>query len=163
MKLPELHLQNEDDEPCPEPREMQRWVASALAEAGFDDLAELTVRIVGEAEMSALNEHYRGIPRATNVLSFAAELPAELQLPLLGDIVICAPLLEREALQQNKASVAHWAHLLIHGTLHLLGYDHIDDADAQTMELLETRALDKLHFAAPYEYQAPPRERPASP
>jgi probable rRNA maturation factor len=162
MQLPELHLQNEDDEPCPESPEMQRWVAAALAEAGFEKAAELTVRIVGEAEMRELNEHYRGIPRATNVLSFAAQLPAQLQLPLLGDVIICAPLLEREALQQNKVSSAHWAHLVVHGTLHLLGFDHIDDAEAQAMELLETRALDKLDFAAPYEHQAPPRERPAS-
>jgi probable rRNA maturation factor len=148
--LPELHIQNDDNEPCPTLHEIQQWVGTALAETGFDRPAELTLRIVGEREMGELNQRYRGIPRATNVLSFAAELPAHLQLPLLGDIVICAPLLEREARAQNKSSTAHWAHLVIHGTLHLLGYDHTEEAEAEAMERLETLALDKLHFAAAY-------------
>jgi probable rRNA maturation factor len=112
--------------------------------------------------MSELNHRYRGISRATNVLSFTADLPSHLHLPLLGDIVICAPLLEREAKEQNKSSDAHWAHLVVHGTLHLLGYDHTEDAEAQAMERLETLALDKLHFSAPYQNHGQSGERPAS-
>ncbi len=162
MTLPELHLQNEDNEPCPAAHEIQQWVAAALAQSGFDKPAELTLRVVGELEMSELNHRYRGISRATNVLSFSADLPSHLQLPLLGDIVICAPLLEREAREQHKSSTAHWAHLVVHGTLHLLGYDHTEDAEAQAMERLETLALDQLHFSAPYENHGQPRERPAS-
>jgi probable rRNA maturation factor len=162
MTLPELHLQNEDNEPCPAHHEMQQWVAAALSQSGFDRPAELTLRVVGEREMSELNHRYRGISRATNVLSFTADLPSHLHLPLLGDIVICAPLLEREAKEQNKSSDAHWAHLVVHGTLHLLGYDHTEDAEAQAMERLETLALDKLHFSAPYQNHGQSGERPAS-
>lgn len=161
MKAPELHLQNEDGEASPDPSELQRWIAAALAEADFKTDAELTLRIVGEAEMKELNGRFRNIHRTTNVLSFTADLPPQLQLPLLGDIVICAPLVALEAREQGKSLAAHWAHLVVHGTLHLLGYDHVDDTEAQLMEQLETTILGKLDFAAPYEPLATNSERPA--
>jgi probable rRNA maturation factor len=163
VKAPELHLQNEDGEASPDQPELQRWIAAALAEADFKTDAELTLRIVGEAEMKELNGRFRNIHRATNVLSFAADLPPQLQLPLLGDIVICAPLVAVEAREQGKSLAAHWAHLVVHGTLHLLGYDHVDDTEAQLMEQLETTILGKLDFAAPYEPLATNSERPAIP
>lgn len=164
MKTPLLHFQNEDGEASPEQPELQRWIAVALAEVNLDSDTELTLRIVGEAEMKELNGRYRNIHRPTNVLSFVADLPPQLQLPLLGDIVICAPLVRLEAQEQGKPLTAHWAHLVVHGALHLLGYDHVDDAEAQRMEQLETTILGKLGFAAPYEPMAPTNSmRPATP
>jgi probable rRNA maturation factor len=156
-----LHLQNDDGQPAPPLHQFQEWVAAALTGAGHERTTELTVRIVGEQEMRELNQRYRQISRATNVLSFAAGLPPHLQLPLLGDIVICAPLVAREAQQQQKSSSAHWAHMVIHGTLHLLGYDHIEDADADAMEHLETLILRRLQIAAPYENRRQKPEKSA--
>ncbi|WP_444929925.1 rRNA maturation RNase YbeY [Microbulbifer sp. SSSA002] len=124
------------------------WVSKALA--GHRNEAELSVRIVDEDESQALNHQYRGKDKPTNVLSFPTDFPAELDLPMLGDLVICAPVVEREAQQQNKSLSAHWAHMVVHGTLHLLGYDHIEDADAQIMESLETGLLANLGIADPY-------------
>ena len=98
------------------------------------------------------DREYRGKDYATNVLSFPADLPPEVQLPLLGDIVICAAVVSREAREQNKALDAHWAHMLIHGTLHLQGYDHQNDADAKKMESREKRILAKLGFDDPYQH-----------
>ncbi len=109
------------------------------------------MRIVDEDESQQLNGQYRQKDKPTNVLSFPADLPEELQLPLLGDLVICAPVVAREAEDQNKALDAHWAHMLVHGTLHLLGYDHIDETDATEMEALETQIITELGFAPPYE------------
>jgi probable rRNA maturation factor len=116
---------------------------------------ELSIRIVGEDEGRALNSRYRGRPYATNVLSFAgADLPADTdgEIPRhLGDLVLCAPVVEREALEQNKAADAHWAHLAIHGVLHLLGFDHEADAEARVMEQREAELLLRLGFDDPYE------------
>jgi probable rRNA maturation factor len=116
---------------------------------------EISVRLVGDAEMTRLNETYRGKKGATNVLSFPADLPPELELPLLGDIVICAPVVAAEAEQQGKSASAHWAHMIIHGTLHLLGYDHIEEDDANTMEALESAILGQLNYSCPYDIQQP--------
>ncbi|WP_323845165.1 rRNA maturation RNase YbeY [Microbulbifer magnicolonia] len=127
---------------------IRTWVAAALA--GRQEEAELTVRIVDEDESRQLNCQYRGKDKPTNVLSFPAELPEDLDLPLLGDLVICAPVVAQEAEQQRKEPPAHWAHMVVHGTLHLLGYDHIEDADAEVMERLETGLLAGLGFADPY-------------
>lgn len=132
----------------PSDRQIQRWVAAALGDRRSG--TELSVRIVDEDESQQLNHLYRGRDKPTNVLSFPAELPEELNLPLLGDLVICAPVVAREAQQQRKAATAHWAHMVVHGTLHLLGYDHIEDADAEIMENLETGLLNGLGFADPY-------------
>jgi probable rRNA maturation factor len=109
------------------------------------------VRLVDTEEMTSLNETYRGVTGPTNVLSFPSDLPDELHLPLLGDIVICAPLVRSEAAQQGKSLTTHWAHMTIHGTLHLLGYDHIAEDEAATMEALESAILARLDYPCPYQ------------
>lgn len=136
----------------PDEETIHTWVAAALQ--GQGDHAELTVRITDIDEITRLNSEYRNKAGATNVLSFPADLPAELEIPLLGDIVICAPVVEKEAQEQQKTLEAHWAHMVVHGTLHLLGYDHIDDADALLMESKETEILSKLGFPDPYQSEA---------
>ena len=128
---------------------IQQWVEQVLAVENKDD-AELTVRIVDESESAALNEEYRHKSNSTNVLSFPFECPDEVELNLLGDLVICAPVVEREAKEQHKSSQAHWAHMLVHGVLHLLGYDHIEESDAQNMETREIKILEDLGFPNPY-------------
>ncbi len=128
---------------------IQQWVEQALVAEDKTDV-ELTVRIVDESESAALNEEYRHKSNSTNVLSFPFECPEEVELNLLGDLVICAPVVEREAKQQDKNSQAHWAHMLVHGVLHLLGYDHIEESDAQNMEAREIKILENLGFPNPY-------------
>ena len=126
----------------------RKWVAAALE--GRIREADLAIRIVDEKEGRALNHHYRGKDYATNVLSFPAELPDGVTLPLLGDIVICAPVVAREAHEQGKETIAHYAHLTVHGVLHLLGWDHMNDKEAEAMETLERQILDSLGFDDPY-------------
>lgn len=144
-----VDLQNACSAPAlPPPADFERWVAAALT--GQREEAEVSIRLVDEAESATLNLQYRQKNKPTNVLSFPADLPPELGLPLLGDLVICADIVAREAQEQGKSTTAHWAHMVIHGTLHLIGYDHIEDSDAQTMEALEIDILEKLEFANPY-------------
>lgn len=112
---------------------------------------EVTIRIVDSDESRELNHQYRGKDKPTNVLSFPFEAPAGITVPLAGDLVICAPVVEQEAREQNKDAVAHWAHMVVHGMLHLQGYDHIEDNEAEVMEALEIRLLAQLGFANPYE------------
>lgn len=130
----------------------RRWAAAALAGRIRD--ADLAIRIVGEDEGRALNRHYRGKDYATNVLSFPAELPEGLpegvRLPLLGDLVICAPVVAREAADQGKSLNAHYAHLTVHGVLHLLGWDHENTPEAEAMEQLEREILAELGVDDPY-------------
>lgn len=132
----------------------RKWVAAALA--GRIREADLAIRIVDAKEGRALNRHYRGKDYATNVLSFPAEmaegvkLPKGVKMPLLGDIVLCAPVVAREAREQKKPLAAHYAHLTVHGTLHLLGWDHAHDKDAECMEQLEREILAGLGVADPY-------------
>jgi probable rRNA maturation factor len=128
----------------------RRWIEAALKGARRRKATELSVRIVDLEEGQALNLQYRGRDYATNVLSFPVELPPGVDLPLIGDLVICAPVVAREAAEQGKKPADHWAHLTIHGTLHLLGYDHIDEAEAEAMEALETKVLAGLGIADPY-------------
>ena len=128
---------------------IERWIAAVLQSDELNE-AEVSVYIVDEAESQELNFQYRGKNKPTNVLSFPAEIPEEVGVPLLGDLVVCAPIVEREAQEQGKTLDAHWAHMLIHGTLHLLGYDHIEDDEAEVMEALETRLVTQLKFPAPY-------------
>ncbi|MBY6033513.1 rRNA maturation RNase YbeY [Marinobacter daepoensis] len=116
-----------------------------------DDASEVTIRIVDNQESRELNHQYRGKDKPTNVLSFPFEAPAGITVPLAGDLVICAPVVEQEAREQQKAPDAHWAHMVVHGMLHLQGYDHIEDKDAEVMEALEIRLLSQLGFANPYE------------
>ncbi len=136
----------------PAPASFRRWVAAALE--GRIREADLAIRIVDADEGQALNRHYRGKDYPTNVLSFPAErppgLPEDARFPLLGDLVICAPVVAREAAEQGKPLAAHYAHLTVHGTLHLLGWDHEDDADAQAMERLEREILAALGVDDPY-------------
>lgn len=133
----------------PEADDFSRWVAATLE--GRRGEAELAVRVVDEAEGRRLNHDYRGRDYATNVLSFPAELPEDLGLQLLGDLVLCAPVVAREAAEQGKPLLAHWAHLTIHGCLHLLGFDHESDIDAEAMEALETEILGRLGYPDPYQ------------
>lgn len=126
----------------------RRWVAAALQ--GRILRADLAVRLVDEREGRALNLHYRGQDHATNVLSFPADLPHGVTLPLLGDIVLCAPVIAREARAQGKPLNAHYAHLTVHGVLHLLGFEHGKRRDAEVMELLEREILATLGLPDPY-------------
>ena len=134
----------------PSPASFRLWVEAALRGAKRRKATELSIRIVGADEGRALNRDYRGKDYATNVLSFEAGLPPELKLPLIGDMVICAPVVAREAAEQGKRVRNHWAHLTVHGALHLLGYDHIVATEAEAMEALETRILAGLGIADPY-------------
>lgn len=127
------------------------WTARALnkvANSRIND--EITIRVVEPEESQDLNDRYRNKKKPTNVLSFPSTVPPELEVPLLGDLVICAQLVASEAKEQNKNETAHWAHLTIHGTLHLLGYDHIDEQEAEQMETLETELMTELGFPSPY-------------
>jgi probable rRNA maturation factor len=140
---------NSSSTKIPSVEKIEHWIATALHSDELNQ-AEVSVYIVDEPESQELNSQYRGKNKPTNVLSFPADIPDEVGVPLLGDLVVCAPVVEREAQEQGKSLDAHWAHMLIHGTLHLLGYDHINDDEADVMEALETRLITQLHFPAPY-------------
>jgi len=132
----------------------RKWVAAALHGRILE--ADLAIRIVDNKEGRALNRHYRGKDYATNVLSFPAEmaegvkLPKGVKMPLLGDLVLCAPVVAREAREQKKPLASHYAHLTVHGTLHLLGWNHEDDREAEAMEQLEREILAGMGIADPY-------------
>ncbi|WP_336605349.1 rRNA maturation RNase YbeY [Stutzerimonas stutzeri] len=150
----ELDLQCASNGAVPDEAELRRWCELALHQRTAD--SELTIRLVDEAEGRELNRDYRDKDYATNVLSFPADVPdgpggvPMLDIPLLGDLVICVPVVEREATEQGKALQAHWAHLVIHGCLHLLGYDHLEDDEAEEMESLERQLLAELGHPDPY-------------
>lgn len=132
------------------PREtrFRLWAESVLKDRR--EQAELVIRIVDEDEITRLNRDYRGKDRPTNVLSFPFEAPPPVETDLIGDLVICAPVVAREAAEQGKLAEAHWAHMVVHGVLHLLGYDHLEDAEADEMEALETRLMADLGYPDPY-------------
>lgn len=132
----------------PSAAQLKVWAKAALS--GMEGVPELTVRVVDEAESAELNRTFRRVSGPTNVLSFPFEPPSPVQMSLLGDVVICAPVVEMEAQEQNKIVDAHWAHMVIHGTLHLMGYDHENDVDAARMESEERRILAGLGFSDPY-------------
>lgn len=134
----------------PEETLFTQWAEVALAEVEGD--CELSIRIVDEDESAELNSQYRGKTGPTNVLSFPFDAPVVLEPQLLGDLVICAPVVAREANEQKKIEQNHWAHMVIHGCLHLLGYDHIEDDEAEVMEALEVTLLQKLNITNPYEW-----------
>ena len=135
-------------EDSPDEDSIKRWVSAAIRDER--DECELSIRIVDEQESADFNQRYRGKNGATNVLSFPFDAVTPEPLPILGDLVICAPVLVREASEQDKTITAHWAHIVIHGVLHLLGYDHIEDQDAEQMESLETEIMLVLDFPPPY-------------
>ena len=146
-----------DDAPVPDKAEFRHWLELALSDKLSK--ASLSIRIVDAQESASLNRQYRGKDKPTNVLSFPSEhyqahgLPAEIAAEIameLGDLVICAPIVITEASLQNKLVADHWAHLVIHGCLHLLGYDHIDNQEAEIMESMEIKLLARLDIANPY-------------
>ncbi len=132
----------------PAPAKLAKWAEAALD--GRSEGARMTVRVVDEAEGAALNGRYRGGAGATNVLAFAFDAPELPSVRILGDVVVCAPVAAREAHERSKAPDAHWAHLVVHGTLHLLGYGHDEPGAAREMETLERRILDGLGYPDPY-------------
>jgi len=144
----DLQLACADTDDLPGEAQLQGWLDGTIL--GFQEEAEVTVRIVDEAESRELNLTYRGKDKPTNVLSFPFEAPPGMELPLLGDLVICRQVVEQEAAEQNKPLQAHWAHMVVHGSLHLLGYDHIEDDEAEEMEQLERDIMQELGFADPY-------------
>ncbi|MCL4119699.1 UNVERIFIED_CONTAM: hypothetical protein GTU68_034058 [Idotea baltica] len=131
----------------PDEPSVQQWINAALSNQKGE--AELSIRVVDEAESSELNLRYRNKDLSESLQELLLE--ESLQLPLLGDLVICAPVVEHEAQQQKKSLKAHWAHMLVHGSLHLIGYDHMNDQEAELMEQLETNILTNLGFPPPYE------------
>lgn len=135
----------------PTTAKLKRWATTALKTKV--PAAELTIRIVDKTEITELNSTYRHKNKPTNVLSFPFDMPDELEdeIPLLGDIVICAEVIEEEAREQQKTTEAHWAHMVVHGVLHLLGYDHEEDEDAEVMEAEEVMILKTLGFSNPYQ------------
>lgn len=145
----ELELQIASEaQTLPHPAQFKEWVGTTLANRFHD--AELTIRIVDEDEMAQLNETFRNKKGTTNVLSFTGNINPEFGMNSLGDIVICAPVVQREATEQDKELLAHWAHMVVHGTLHLLGYDHIDPEEAKVMETLESEIILELGYKTPY-------------
>jgi probable rRNA maturation factor len=131
----------------PDAKLIQQWADKACL---GDDQVVASVQIVNSDEMRELNRTWRGKDKPTNVLSFPMELPDEVDLKMLGDVVLCADVINAEAKQQHKPLPAHWAHMVVHGMLHLQGYDHIEDRQADAMEALEIRILNQLGFDNPY-------------
>lgn len=133
---------------CPDANTIVKWVNAALAHEKED--YALSIKIVDEDEMETLNFYYRQKQKPTNVLSFPCQLPIEVRGNMLGDIAICAPVVQQEAILQAKPLEAHFAHMVVHGVLHLLGFDHENDKDANEMESLEIIILEKLGYKDPY-------------
>lgn len=151
----DLQMEATSSSDIPKLEQFQAWVAGVLS--ARMDKAELTIRIVDEDEMTGLNEQFRNKKGSTNVLSFPFDMGINIDseemtmdYPLLGDIVICAAVVETEARQQNKETLSHWAHMVIHGTLHLLGYDHLTDEQANEMESEEKILMEQFGFSNPY-------------
>lgn len=134
----------------PAAEKLELWASTALAGKTDFNEPELTIRLVEAEESQQLNFEYRSKDKPTNVLSFPFEVPAGIPIQLLGDLIICAPVVQQEAEQQNKTAEAHWAHMVVHGCLHLLGYDHIKDEEAEIMENLEREIMNTLGFSDPY-------------
>lgn len=145
----DLQIVSENHDNLPSEAQINQWLNIILPP--FMPNAELTIRIVDKAESQQLNHTYRQKNKPTNVLSFPFESPVEMETPLLGDLIICKQIIEQEAQEQHKSLISHWAHMIVHGCLHLLGYDHIDDDEAEEMESLEIEIMAELGFSNPYE------------
>ncbi|MBJ2146227.1 rRNA maturation RNase YbeY [Vibrio sp. IB15] len=144
----DLQLAVEKEQGLPTEQDIQFWLDKTIPQ--FQKSAELTIRIVDTEESHQLNHEYRGKDKPTNVLSFPFEAPPGIELDLLGDLIICRQVVEKEAEEQNKPLLAHWAHMVVHGSLHLLGYDHTEDDEAEEMESLETEIMQAMGFEDPY-------------
>jgi probable rRNA maturation factor len=140
-------IANTDGESLPDPSRFELWSRAAYL---GEDSCGVCIALVDEEESLALNARYRGKRKPTNVLSFPMRLPEQVGERMLGDLVICAPVVEREAREQGKPALAHWAHMVVHGMLHLQGYDHEAESEAASMEALEIRILKELGFGDPY-------------
>jgi len=155
--IPEVELDmqiafiNDEGLFVPEEEKLKGWIGETLSKAGYRKPdATISLRIVDEEEIRELNKDYRKIDRPTNVLSFPYETLPDVDINLLGDVVVCANVMEAEAQEQSKPSESHWAHIIIHGTLHLLGYDHQTSEQAEEMESLEIDILSKFNIPNPY-------------
>ena len=136
------------DDDVPEPGMLQTWASAAY----LDKIPAVASMLVTTSdEIQKLNKQYRDKDKATNVLSFPMQSPEEVDISLLGDIILCASVIKQEANQQSKSEASHWAHMVVHGMLHLQGYDHVQNDEAEKMELLEINILNQLGFANPYE------------
>lgn len=144
----DLQIATQSTDTLPTEQQFQQWFEQTVK--SFQEQAEVTIRLVDEFESQSLNRDYRGKDKPTNVLSFPFEAPPGVELDLLGDLIICRQVVEKEAEEQNKDLLAHWAHMVVHGSLHLLGYDHIDDEEAEEMESLEISIMNALGFENPY-------------
>ncbi|QLG89740.1 rRNA maturation RNase YbeY [Chitinibacter bivalviorum] len=147
----EIAIQNESaHSPIPRKSLLKKWVRAALSEQICD--AQITLRFVDADEGRILNRDYRQKDYSTNVLTFTydEDLPQIDGMPLMGDLVFCGAVIEREALEQNKPLLAHYCHMVVHGTLHLQGFDHIEDTEAEAMESLETQIVMRLGYDDPY-------------
>ncbi|EGU44837.1 putative metalloprotease [Vibrio ichthyoenteri ATCC 700023] len=144
----DLQLAVEDEQGLPSFDDIHLWLSKAISL--FQPDAEVTVRIVDEQESHQLNLEYRGKDKPTNVLSFPFEVPEGMEMDLLGDLIICRQVVEQEAIEQDKPALVHWAHMVVHGSLHLLGYDHIEDDEAEEMESLETEIMQAMGYQDPY-------------
>jgi probable rRNA maturation factor len=134
----------------PSLEQIEAW-ANAVLVAENTGEQEITVRFTDDEESQTLNHEYRGKDKPTNVLSFPFEVPPGIEMTLLGELGLCVPVIMREAEEQDKTPTNHYAHMVVHGILHLLGYDHIDDADADIMEAKEIRILASLNIGNPYQ------------
>ncbi len=135
------------DEDVPEPSMLQTWAAASYLKKSP---AVASILVASAKEIQQLNKQYRDKDKTTNVLSFPMMSPDEFEINLLGDVALCAAVIKKEAALQDKPEHAHWAHMVVHGMLHLQGYDHVKDGDAETMEKLETSILNQLGFDNPY-------------
>ncbi|EGU60449.1 metal-binding heat shock protein [Vibrio nigripulchritudo ATCC 27043] len=144
----DLQLAVENENGLPSEAQLNEWLSKTVSQ--FQKDAEVTIRIVDEEESHQLNHEYRGKDKPTNVLSFPFEAPPGIEMDLLGDLIICKQVVEVEAKEQEKTVLAHWAHMVVHGSLHLLGYDHIEDEEAEEMESLETEIMQSMGFEDPY-------------
>ena len=154
MKL-KVDFQRACAEETPSKEDFEKWIQSTVTVIkNLEKQAEVNIRAVDEKEMLYLNNTFRKKPALTNVLSFPANLPKEIEINLLGDIAICAPVVQKEASKLGKLEKAHWAHLTVHGMLHLIGYDHISEKESIKMESIEISVLSNLGISNPYAQKA---------
>ena len=147
----ELNINTEKEIDCPSVETMEKWASCALKTAGYAKDSQISVTMVDADEIRRLNRTYRQIDTPTNILSFPFEQPEGIpELPLLGDLIICVDVLKREAEEQKITIDEHFAHLIVHGCLHLLGYDHIEEQDQIVMEKYEIQTVEALGYENPY-------------